>query len=153
MMLDNSENSTPKIVDFGLSCILGPKETATAPYGTLSYLAPEVLYQKPYDQRVDLWSLGVITYGLLSGALPFDDANKKEIIRQTLYEPVPFDVPKWAYVSNSAKEVVLGLLTKDFTQRISLEQLFHHPWITQGKVRPQSPHSERFPNYTRPAEL
>ena len=42
-MTDNTEQSVPKIVDFGLSKILGPSETATEPYGTLSYCAPEVL--------------------------------------------------------------------------------------------------------------
>ena len=44
-------------------------------YGTLSYAAPEVLKQKNYGKEVDLWSLGVISYLLLTGYLPFDNEH------------------------------------------------------------------------------
>ena len=83
-MNDNSETAEAKIVDFGLSKIIGPNEKSTDPFGTLSYVAPEVLLQKPYGKEVDLWSLGVITYLLLSRVLPFDDEDDKEIARQTI---------------------------------------------------------------------
>lgn len=64
-----------KIMDFGLSKIVGPGEKATEPYGTLSYVAPEVLREKPYDAQVDLFSFGVVVYLMLSGTLPFDDED------------------------------------------------------------------------------
>ena len=72
LMVDTTNESELKLVDFGLSIILGPNETATDPFGTLSYVAPEVLLQKPYGKNVDLWSLGIIIYILLSAMLPFD---------------------------------------------------------------------------------
>ena len=84
LMVDNSDTSDLKIVDFGLSKIIGPNETSLDPFGTLSYVAPEVLLQKPYGKEVDYWSLGVITYLLLSRVLPFDDEDDKEIARQTI---------------------------------------------------------------------
>ena len=77
-MVDDSDTSDLKIVDFGLSKIIGPNETSLDPFGTLSYVAPEVLLQKPYGKEVDYWSLGVITYLLLSRVLPFDDEDDKE---------------------------------------------------------------------------
>lgn len=90
-MVDASENTDLKIVDFGLSKIIGPNETSLDPFGTLviftlylysqSYVAPEVLLQKPYGKEVDLWSLGVIIYLLLSRVLPFDDEDDREIAR------------------------------------------------------------------------
>lgn len=80
-MTTSEDDAKPKLVDFGLSKIIGPKETCSDPFGTLSYVAPEVLLQKPYDKRVDLWSLGVIIYLLLSGTLPFDDDDDREIAR------------------------------------------------------------------------
>jgi serine/threonine protein kinase len=56
-------------------------------------VAPEVLLQKPYGKEVDLWSLGVIIYLLLSRVLPFDDEDDREIARQTIYEPPDFAFP------------------------------------------------------------
>mmetsp|Transcript_64076 Transcript_64076/g.88620 ORF Transcript_64076/g.88620 Transcript_64076/m.88620 type:complete len:101 (+) Transcript_64076:1899-2201(+) len=81
LMTDNSDTAEAKIVDFGLSKIIGPNEKSTDPFGTLSYVAPEVLLQKPYGKEVDLWSIGVISYLLLSRVLPFDDDDDKEIAR------------------------------------------------------------------------
>jgi len=90
-MGDQSDETQLKIVDFGLSKMIGPSETSTDPFGTLSYVAPEVLIQRPYGKNVDLWSLGVIMYVLLSGMLPFDSEDNKETARQTIYDPVPFE--------------------------------------------------------------
>ncbi len=58
LMVDESDNADVKLVDFGLSKIIGPNETCNDPFGTLSYVAPEVLLQKPYGKSVDIWSLG-----------------------------------------------------------------------------------------------
>ena len=79
-MVDNTANSDIKLVDFGLSKIIGPNESSLDPFGTLSYVAPEVLLQKPYGKEVDLWSLGVITYLLLSRVLPFDDEEDVDLL-------------------------------------------------------------------------
>jgi serine/threonine protein kinase len=81
LMVSDDNDSDLKIVDFGLSKIIGPNESSLDPFGTLSYVAPEVLLQKPYGKEVDLWSLGVISYLLLSRVLPFDDEEDKEIAR------------------------------------------------------------------------
>ena len=89
-MEHEGDDAKLKIVDFGLSKIIGPNETSLDPFGTLSYVAPEVLLQKPYGKEVDYWSLGVITYLMLSRVLPFDDEEDKEIARQTIQEPVDF---------------------------------------------------------------
>lgn len=75
------DDSDLRVVDFGLSKIIGPNESSVEPFGTLSYVAPEVLLQNPYGKEVDLWSLGVITYLMLSNVLPFDDEDDKEIAR------------------------------------------------------------------------
>lgn len=53
-------------------------------------MAPEVLLQKPYGKEVDLWSLGIIMYLLLSRYLPFDDDDDKEIARQTISDSPDF---------------------------------------------------------------
>jgi len=84
MMSDTSDLATPIIVDFGLAKIIGPKQTANEPFGTLGYAAPEVLKKSPYSFSCDVWSIGCIAYALLSGSLPFDHDNQRETIRMTM---------------------------------------------------------------------
>ena len=72
MMSDNSEEAVPKLADFGLAKIIGPSEKADEPFGTVGYVAPEVLKKAPYSYSCDIWGLGCVTYALLSGSLPFD---------------------------------------------------------------------------------
>ena len=109
-MCDNSDTSDCKIVDFGLSKIIGPTQTSIDPFGTLSYVAPEVLLQKPYGKEVDVWSLGVITYLMLSRVLPFDDEDEKEIARSTIQDAVDFNFIPWTERSSDSKKVVESML-------------------------------------------
>ena len=81
LMVDPSETSDVKIVDFGLSKMIGPTELCNEPFGTLSYVAPEVLLQKPYGKGVDVWSLGILAYLMLVASLPFDHEDDKEVAR------------------------------------------------------------------------
>ena len=106
LMTSTDDDAHPKLVDFGLSKIIGPGETCNDPFGTLSYVAPEVLLQKPYDKSVDLWSVGVIVYLLLSGTLPFDDDDDREIARQTIHDPVDFSYHVWKKIPDEAKDLI-----------------------------------------------
>jgi serine/threonine protein kinase len=89
LMTDNTEDADIRLLDFGLSKIIGPTETCTEPFGTLvlilltqSYVAPEILLEKPYTKAVDIWSIGIITFLLVVGYLPFDDEkSEREIAR------------------------------------------------------------------------
>lgn len=128
-MTSTEDDAKPKLVDFGLSKIIGPKETCNDPFGTLSYVAPEVLLQRPYDKKVDLWSLGVIIYLLLSGTLPFDDDDDREIARQTIHDPVDFSYQAWSKVPEDAKQLIKGLLNKDPEGRTTLQEVLQHTWI------------------------
>ena len=130
LMTDNSENADIRLLDFGLSKIIGPNQKCTEPYGTLSFVAPEVLRGKPYDKSVDLWSIGIITFLLLCGYLPFDDKHsEREIARQTIQDPVPFHSKIWSKFSKEAKDFVNGLLKKKPEERYTITQILEHPWI------------------------
>ena len=129
-MTDNSEKADIRLLDFGLSKIIGPGEKCTEPYGTLSYVAPEVLIEKPYDQRVDLWSIGIITYLLLCGCLPFDDEHsEREIARQTIHDQVPYHPSLWKNLSKESKDFVNKLLQKNPDNRMTIKQILEHEWI------------------------
>ena len=76
-------------------------------------MAPEILLQRSYDKSVDLWSLGVILHLMLSGTLPFDSEEDKEIARKTIYDEVQMEHPAWQKVSEDAKDLVLSKYCDD----------------------------------------
>jgi len=130
LMTDNSDTADIKLLDFGLSKIVGPGEKCTEPYGTLSFVAPEVLKGKPYDKSVDLWSIGIIAYLLMCGFLPFDDEHsEREIARQTIQDPVPYPNDIWKNLSIEAKEFVASLLKKNPEDRIGIKEVLNSKWI------------------------
>ena len=130
LMVDSSENSDIRLVDFGLSKILGPNEFCNEPYGTLSYVAPEVLLEKPYNNKIDCYSLGVATYLMVSGSLPFDHPkNDREIARQTVQDEIPFKRSVWKSLSEECVLFIKGLMEKDPEKRMSVKDALDHEWI------------------------
>ena len=130
LMTDNTDKADIRLLDFGLSKIVGPTEKCTEPYGTLSFVAPEVLKGKPYGKSVDLWSIGIIAYLLMCGFLPFDDEHsEREIARQTIQDPVPYPMDIWKNLSVEAKEFVASLLKKNPEDRIGIKEVLNSKWI------------------------
>lgn len=101
--------------------------------GTPSYVAPEILEGRPYDEAVDLWSLGVIAYILLAGYAPFHARNQTELFRSIVAGRYYFDSPYWDGVSTSAKDLIKRLLMVDPSKRLTAEQVLQHRWL-QGTV-------------------
>jgi len=81
LMTDDSEISEPKLIDFGLSKMIGPNEFCTEPFGTIGYAAPEILLGQPYDKSIDIWSLGVVLFITLTGRTPFDAESDAGLAR------------------------------------------------------------------------
>ena len=138
LMTDQTERADIRLLDFGLGKIVGPTDKCNEPYGTLSYVAPEVLKEKPYDKSVDLWSLGIITYLMLCGFLPFDDeTSEREIARQTIQDPVPYPSQVWGKISKEARRFVDGLLRKNPSERMTIKQVLEHEWFKQYSKSPE----------------
>ena len=137
LMVNDSDKPDIKLVDFGLGKILAPNEMCHEAFGTLSYVAPEVLQDKKYNKSVDLWSLGVITYLLLSGFLPFDGDSPKDIVKQTIEAPVPFPETIWNNISTDAKCFVENLLNKDPDKRMDIKKVLDHRWLDKYLNKPK----------------
>lgn len=132
MMTTTDENSEVKIIDFGLSKIIGPNEKSKDPFGTIPYAAPEIILWKPYGHTVDIWSFGVTLFFLITGFHPFDSDDQQELLKKIVREDPDYKHPRWSKVSPEALDLVKKLLTKDKEARITIEKALEHPWITAG---------------------
>ena len=130
LMTSDDEEADIRILDFGLSKILGPYEKCDEPYGTLTYCAPEIIIDEPYSKAVDLWSLGIMTYLMVSGKLPFNSEDENEIARQVVYdEPDYVRNPVWKNITPECKDFIKRLLEKDQNKRMTIKKLLEHKWI------------------------
>ena len=130
LLTSEGEDADIRLVDFGLSKIVGPDQKCTEPYGTLTYCAPEIILDKPYLKSVDSWSLGVMTFLMLSGSLPFSGKDEHEIAKNVVYSKVNFEKkPIWKEISKEAKDFITKLLDKDLKTRIDMKKALEHPWF------------------------
>ena len=86
-----NEKNTIKIIDFGLSRVLGKNEYTINPYGSLCFKAPEIILERPYNFKVDIWSVGVTLYFLLYGNIPFNQNNSTKLKEQICNEKIKLD--------------------------------------------------------------
>ncbi|KAF2455123.1 serine/threonine-protein kinase Eg2 [Lineolata rhizophorae] len=122
-----------KISDFGWS-VHAPNNRRKTLCGTLDYLPPEMIRSghsdNYYNEKVDLWSLGVLTYEFLVGEAPFEDEaimTQRRIVRGEMTIP-PF-------VSPEARDLIKKLLVLNPDDRLALEDVQQHPWIVKHCVK------------------
>ena len=110
-LLLNRDQKDPKItiIDFGTSGIFDPNQKMQQKYGTPYYIAPEVL-NNSYDEKCDLWSIGVILYILLCGYPPFNGSNDEQIIKKVKEGKYRTDEEEWQNISSDAIDIINQLL-------------------------------------------
>ncbi|CAG2166801.1 unnamed protein product [Oppiella nova] len=124
LLLDGEMNI--KIADFGFSNEFVPGQKLDTFCGSPPYAAPELFQGKKYDgPEVDVWSLGVILYTLVSGSLPFDGANLKELRERVLRGKyrIPF------YMSTDCENLLKKFLVLNPAKRASLENIMKDKWM------------------------
>eukprot|EP00803_Ostreobium_quekettii_P006835 evm.model.scf_9.21 EVM.evm.TU.scf_9.21 scf_9:271424-278855(-) len=121
-------DGTIKLSDFGWS-ILTAKQRNTL-CGTLDYLSPELLGSEAYDFRVDIWSLGVLTFEFLFGDPPFQAGSRSETFRKIKQLELVF--PKFRPISLEAENLIRRLLVVDPQKRITLPSVLSHPWLAKN---------------------
>mmetsp|Transcript_2730 Transcript_2730/g.12183 ORF Transcript_2730/g.12183 Transcript_2730/m.12183 type:complete len:481 (-) Transcript_2730:3040-4482(-) len=124
----NSKDAILKTADFGLSCFHTPGTRESQPCGTPTYIAPEVI-RKDYDEKADIWSVGVILYIMLSGKMPFYGRTDTDCLRSTLSGRYSFQHRNWETVSEAAKEIVAAMLRYNPSDRPSATELLEYSWI------------------------
>lgn len=162
LKLDNILLESPEpctritIADFGIAKNLtstnGRMHTVV---GTPEYCAPEVgfkanreMYQnfsraatlkdtdKGYNNKCDLWSLGVITHIMLTGVSPFyGDGTEKSIIESAMKGNINYNIRHWEKISSSAKDFVDNLLKVDVRKRFDSKKALSHPWLKKHRAQ------------------
>jgi calcium-dependent protein kinase len=128
VLIDKELNNTLKIIDFGTSIMRKENEQLTNTHGTSYYIAPEVL-KKKYNEKCDVWSVGVILFILLSGKPPFDGKNDNEITDAVKVGSYSMNDKVWKDVSADAKKLIKLMLTYDFKDRCSARTALQNKWF------------------------
>ncbi|KAM4691972.1 aurora kinase A [Rhinophrynus dorsalis] len=123
-------NGELKIADFGWS-VHAPSSKRTTLCGTLDYLPPEMIEGRMHDEKVDLWSLGVLCYEFLVGKPPFETETHQETYRRI--SKVEFQYPP--FVSEGARDLISKLLKHNPNQRLPLQDVLEHPWIVENSTK------------------
>lgn len=127
-----------KIADFGFSAktrIGGMQVNLTQRCGTPAYVAPEVLKGGPYNEKVDMWSVGAIIYFVLGGYPAFVDDKPRNLFKKILHADYEFHEEDWDHVSDEAKSLIRSLLTVDPTKRLSASAALKHPWFRRSSSK------------------
>ncbi|KAL2089382.1 hypothetical protein ACEWY4_014070 [Coilia grayii] len=124
------ETNKIKIIDFGLARRYKPREKLRINFGTPEFLAPEVINYDFVSFPTDMWSLGVITYMLLSGLSPFLGDDDSETLNNILACQWSFEEAEFAQTSDEAKDFITRLLVKSKSWRMSASQSLKHPWLS-----------------------
>ncbi|XP_058593434.1 death-associated protein kinase 2 isoform X3 [Neofelis nebulosa] len=132
-----------KLIDFGLAHEIEDGVEFKNIFGTPEFVAPEIVNYEPLGLEADMWSIGVITYILLSGASPFLGDTKQETLANITAVSYDFDEEFFSQTSELAKDFIRKLLVKETRKRLTIEEALRHPWITpvdnqQALVRRES---------------
>ncbi|KAI5622200.1 myosin light chain kinase 2, skeletal/cardiac muscle-like isoform X2, partial [Silurus asotus] len=119
-----------KIIDFGLARKYVPREKLRVNFGTPEFLAPEVVNYDFVSFNTDMWSLGVITYMLLSGLSPFLGDDDNETLNNILACQWNFEESEFLGISEEAKDFISKLLVYNKSWRIGAGEALKHPWLS-----------------------
>ncbi|XP_042561996.1 death-associated protein kinase 2-like isoform X2 [Clupea harengus] len=145
-------NTDIKIIDFGMAHRFIQGEEYRSMGGTPQYIAPEVINYEPLSTAGDMWSMGVITFILLSGLSPFQGNTDEETLRNIVGMLYEFDDCHFSQTSAMAKDFIQKLLVKAPNERMSAEECLNHPWIkplTRTQVAKRNRSSINMRNFKR----
>ncbi|XP_014671846.1 PREDICTED: myosin light chain kinase 2, skeletal/cardiac muscle-like [Priapulus caudatus] len=124
-----------KLIDFGLARKFDPNDTVKALFGTPEFVAPEVINYDRISPLTDMWSVGVITYILLSGLSPFMGDNDGETFGNISMVEYDFDDESFDEVSDDARDFIDKLLVLNQNKRMSAKEALRHRWLEKEEVR------------------
>ena len=138
--IDEKGHFNIKIIDFGVAKNFKTKEF-NEPIGSAYYIAPEVL-KKKYNEKCDLWSIGVILYVLIAKEPPFKGKKLDQVFNEVLNSKPNFNNSAFSKVSNNGTDLLLKLLEKDPEKTISFNKQLLQLSFTTCQVTMKSKRSK-----------
>ncbi|XP_077479644.1 death-associated protein kinase 2a isoform X1 [Stigmatopora argus] len=139
MLLDkNIPMPRIKLIDFGLAHKIEAGVEFKNIFGTPEFVAPEIVNYEPLGLEADMWSIGVITYILLSGASPFLGETKQDTLKNISAINYEFDEEFFCNTSELAKTFISLLLEKDKRKRLTIKDALNHPWIKSNEHKEEN---------------
>lgn len=131
LLQEENNDASIKLADFGFAKKVKRENGLKTMLGTPAFMAPEIFdwRKSGYDQRCDLWSVGVVVFSLLGGYLPFVGKDAKEISMLVKRGEYTFHDEYWRDISPSAKKLISALLQVDPNNRLSAQQALCSRWM------------------------
>lgn len=135
-LTEEDDDTTVRVASFGFAKKVTHKNCLQTLCGSAQYVAPEIIDQhvQGYDQRCDVWSLGVFAYVLLAGYVPFEGVLD-DLTVEILTGKYEFHDEYWADISNSAKQMISSMLVVDPRNRITAAQALSCKWMETDEER------------------
>jgi serine/threonine protein kinase len=129
LLVDDEEKV--KLCDFGW-CVDMTSGNRVTFCGTYEYMAPEIIKEKPYDNSIDVWSLGILLYELIHGYSPFRaQSEENEEYAEIFKNIIKYNFKIEKDISKGCKDLISKLLTPDHKARIKMREIFVHPWVVE----------------------
>ncbi|XP_064595723.1 hormonally up-regulated neu tumor-associated kinase-like [Liolophura sinensis] len=132
LLLDGQMNV--KVIDFGLGNFCEGDQTLTTQCGSPAFTAPEVFSKRKYGPPVDIWSLGVNMFVMLTGRIPFETTQPYNLTR--LYAAMLRGCSVPDTLSSGCQELIQRMLDPRDTTRITVGEIVTNPWLTEGYTEP-----------------
>ncbi|CAM1295998.1 Uncharacterised protein g1436 [Pycnogonum litorale] len=124
-----------KLIDFGLARRYDPRKKLQVMFGTPEFAAPEVVNFDTIGYKTDMWSVGVITYVLLSGLSPFMGDTDCETMANVTKGNYDYEDESFDEISEEAKDFINKLLVKKQSERMSAADCLKHTWLKKKKTK------------------
>nr|XP_054755712.1 serine/threonine-protein kinase ULK3-like [Lytechinus pictus] len=128
LLLSNSYSPVLKMADFGFAQHITEDVQTDMLRGSPLYMAPEIITDRIYNAKADLWSVGVIMFECLFGGPPLASSSYAQLAEK-IRSPKPIEIPTFVETSDSCRDLLSRLLKRDPGERIDFEEFFHHPFI------------------------
>nr|AZI15635.1 UNC-22 [Auanema rhodensis] len=132
IMFTTKKSNELKLIDFGLTAHLDPRNSIKVTTGTAEFAAPEVLNGQNVGYYTDMWSVGVLAYILTSGLSPFGGSTDDDTMRNVKNCDWNMDDTAFSSISEEGKDFIRKLLQSDPANRLTIHQALEHPWLASS---------------------